>query len=177
MAGLNLWHDLNFGEDASETVRAVIEIPKNSRTKYEIDKETGLLSLDRILFSSVMYPENYGFIPQTYCEDGDALDIIVLCSAQLAPLTLVDTKIIGVMKMIDGGETDDKLIAVAKGDPTLREIKDLSDLSELKIGELRTFFEDYKKLEKKHVEITGFFNREEAIKVLNDSIELYKKTF
>jgi inorganic pyrophosphatase len=177
MSAFNPWHDLELGKEAPEVVQCVIEISEGSNTKYELDKESGMIRLDRILFSPMFYPANYGFIPKTYCEDGDPLDVLVLCTNPLLPNTLLDARIIGVMAMIDGGEADDKLIAVANDDPNLKHINDLSDLPELRINQIRHFFEDYKKLEKKSVSITGFSEKSKAIEILKESIELYKKTF
>ena len=113
---MNPWHEVPVGENIPEIVTAIIEIPKNTRAKYELDKESGMLKLDRVLYSSMYYPANYGFIPQTYCEDHDPLDIVVLSQETLVPMCLVDAKVLGVMRMLDGGEKDDKIIAVAAND-------------------------------------------------------------
>src|SRR5689334_13245376 len=112
----NPWHSVSVGKKAPETVNGIIEIPKGSRAKYELDKESGLLKLDRVLYSSVFYPANYGFIPQTYCDDNDPLDILILSQVEIVPLCIVPARVVGVMRMIDGGEADDKIIAVAAGD-------------------------------------------------------------
>lgn len=124
----NPWHAVPYGDKAPEIVNAIIEIPKGSKCKYELDKDSGLLKLDRILYSAVHYPANYGFIPQTYCDDKDPLDILVLCSIDIEPLTIVEAIPIGVMVMIDGDEKDDKIIAVAKNDMSVNYIKKLEDL-------------------------------------------------
>jgi len=171
------WHSISPGEDCPNTVTAIIEIPKGSKAKYEIDKESGLLKLDRILFSSVMYPANYGFIPQTYCDDNDPLDILVLCSADVYPMSIIDAKVIGVMHMIDGGEQDDKIIAVAKNDMSVNYINDLTELPPHAMKEVVRFFQDYKALEEKNVTIEHLLGKRYAYKVIEESIELYKKTF
>src|SRR5690606_1492072 len=120
------WHEVSPGDDVPSSVNAIIEIPKGSKAKYEIDKKSGLIKLDRVLFSSVMYPANYGFIPKTYCDDKDPLDILVLCSVDVYPMSIIEAKVIGVMHMIDNGEQDDKIIAVAKNDMSVNYINDLS---------------------------------------------------
>src|SRR5690554_3639641 len=125
----NPWHHVNPKTEDKTVVNGIIEIPRGSRAKYELDKESGLLLLDRVLSSSVVYPANYGFIPQTYCDDKDPLDILVICSVDILPLTLVEAKVIGVMNMIDGGEQDDKIIAVAKHDPKYSYLNDMEDLA------------------------------------------------
>ncbi len=173
----NSWHDITPGENAPEIVTGIIEIPHGSKAKFELDKETGMIMLDRVLHSPFRYPANYGFIPQTYCDDKDPLDVLVLCSEDLPPLTRVESRVIGVIKMIDGGEGDDKVIAVAEGDPRYADVNDISDLPEIVRGEMRMFFEDYKKLRKKKVEVTDMLGREAAIDVVKDAIELYKKEF
>lgn len=173
----NPWHHVSFGEDAPQSVTAVIEIPQGSKGKFELDKESGLLKLDRVLFSAVHYPANYGFIPQTYCDDKDPLDILVITSIELPHMCLIDAKVIGVMHMVDQGEADDKIIAVAKNDMSVNHINDISELPPHTIVEMRRFFEDYKKLEHKEVVVDKFFGREEALQVIEESIELYNKTF
>lgn len=175
--GFNAWHELSAGENAPEVVTGIIEIPNGSKAKYELDKETGLIMLDRVLRSPMRYPANYGFIPQTYCDDKDPLDVLVICSEDLLPMTKVDARVIGVIKMIDGGEGDDKIIAVANDDARYEGVNDISDLPEIVVGEMRVFFEDYKKLAKKSVEITDVLGREDALKVVEESIQLYKDNF
>ncbi|MNV71194.1 Inorganic pyrophosphatase [compost metagenome] len=133
--------------------------------------------MDRVLSSSVVYPANYGFIPQTYCDDKDPLDILVICSVDILPLTLVEAQVIGVMNMVDGGEQDDKIIAVAKNDPVFNYIKDIEQLPPHTMKEIVQFFESYKALEKKHVIVEGVKGREEAQRILIEAIELYKTEF
>jgi inorganic pyrophosphatase len=171
------WHDLPYGEEDLSTLNCVIEIPQGTKAKYEIDKETGMLKLDRVLATPMHYPYNYGFIPRTYCDDGDALDALVFTQVVLQPLCMLDIKVIGVMGMIDKGEADDKLLAVAANDPLYRHINDISELPEHMLDEIRVFFEDYKKLEKKAVQVTGFKGREEALKITAQSITDYKQKF
>jgi len=173
----NPWHDIDTGKNAPEVVTGIVEIPKNSRAKYELDKETGMLMLDRMLYTPMSYPANYGFIPKTYCDDGDPLDILILCQEKLVPMCLVNCKVIGVMHMIDGGEMDDKIIAVADGDPSVKHINDLGDVPEYTLNEIRCFFEDYKKLEGKTVDVQDFKGKETALEVVKKSIEDYQKKF
>lgn len=155
----------------------LIEISQGSRTKYEIDKETGLLILDRVIYSSFHYPVNYGFIPQTLGWDGDPLDILVLCSQSIQPLCLVEATVVGNMQMIDSGEHDDKIIAVAANDPSVNHIRSIEELPRHFISELRNYFEQYKVLENKQVQIENFQDKEEAYKIINEAIEHYKTTY
>ncbi len=173
----NPWHSVSFGENAPKIVNGIIEIPKGNRAKYELDKETGMLKLDRVLFSSVYYPANYGFIPRTYCDDNDPLDILILSQIDIVPMCIVSAKVIGVMRMIDGGEADDKIIAVAEGDTSVNHINDISELPDHFISELKNFFEDYKKLEKKEVKVEQFQNHQVAEKILEKAIQDYKDKF
>ncbi len=169
------WHNTSSGKDVPKIVNAVIEIPKGSQGKYELDKESGLLRLDRVLYSSVHYPANYGFIPRTYCDDKDPLDILVICSIDVAPLSLIESKVIGVMHMLDDDEQDDKIIAVANNDMAVNYINDISELPPHTVVELRRFFEDYKKLEHKQVIVEQFLGREDAYKIVNEAVDLYSK--
>jgi inorganic pyrophosphatase len=171
----NPWHGVSPGKKVPEIVNTIIEIPKGSKGKYELDKESGLLKLDRVLYSSVHYPANYGFIPRTYCDDQDPLDILVICSIDVDPLCIIESKVIGVMRMVDDDEEDDKIIAVAEKDMAVNYINDISELPPHTIVELRRFFEDYKKLEHKHVVVEEFLNREEAYRIINQAVELYEK--
>lgn len=173
----NPWHFVSYGPKAPEIVNAVIEIPIGSNVKYELDKESGLLKLDRVLFSSVHYPANYGFIPQTYCDDKDPLDILVICSVQVEPMCLVEAKVIGVMRMIDQDEEDDKIIAVALNDMSVNQYNDIKDLPQHLLQQIHRFFEDYKKLENKTVQVKSFEDREHALQIVKSSIDLYKKSF
>lgn len=174
---LHPWHGAGFGENAPAQVNALIEIPKGSSCKYEIDKATGLLRLDRVIYSSFHYPINYGFIPQTLGEDGDPLDILVLCSESIVPLCLVNATVIGNMQMIDNGEKDDKIIAVATTDPTVNHIKEITEIPQHFFNVLKNYFEQYKVLENKKVEIDQFQDKETAYKVIESSIALYKERF
>lgn len=174
---VNPWHNVSYGDKSPSIVDGIIEIPKGSRAKYELDKESGLLRLDRVLYSSVYYPANYGFIPQTYCDDKDPLDILIISQIDVVPMCIVEAKIIGVMRMIDGGEADDKIIAVAAGDPSVNHINDISELPQHFISEMRNFFEDYKKLENKSVVVEEFQNRTIALEIVQKAIEDYKLKF
>jgi len=174
---LHPWHGVAFGENAPRVVNAIIEIPQGSRCKYEIDKASGLLKLDRIIYSSFHYPVNYGFIPQTYGGDKDPLDILVITSLALVPLTLVEAKVIGVMQMIDGGEADDKIIAVAANDPSVNHYNNIEELPKHFFSELRHFFEEYKALENKSVKVEEFGDKAKAISIVSEAIDYYKDTF
>jgi inorganic pyrophosphatase len=174
---LHPWHGASYGERYPETINAVIEIPQGSRSKYEIDKDTGLLKLDRVIFSSFIYPVNYGFIPQTLGHDGDPLDILVICSQPIQPLCLVEANVIGNMQMIDQGEHDDKIIAVAANDPTVKHIRDVDELPEHFFNELKHFFEEYKVLENKVVEIDNFQNKKDAFQIINEAIAYYRDRY
>lgn len=173
----NPWHDVSPGFKMPDIVNGIIEIPKGTRAKYELDKESGLLKLDRVLYSSVYYPANYGFIPQSYCEDKDPLDILVLSQIDVVPMCIVPAKIIGVMRMVDNGDADDKIIAVSAGDPSVSHINDISELPAHFISEMRSFFEDYKKLEKKTVVVEDFLNKQTALQILQDSFKMYQENF
>lgn len=171
----NPWHHVSPGENLPEIVNGIIEIPKGSRAKYELDKASGLLRLDRVLYSSVYYPANYGFIPQTYGEDNDPLDILVLSQIDFAPLCLVKAKVIGVMRMIDQGEADDKIIAVAADDVSVNHVNNIEELAPHFTKELTHFFEEYKRLENKTVSVEDFQNKGMAQSIVIDALEYYKK--
>ena len=174
---LHPWHGASFGKNVPHRVNALIEISQGSRTKYEIDKATGLLRLDRVVYSSFHYPVNYGFIPQTLGLDGDPLDILVLCSQSIQPLCLVEATVIGNMQMIDSGEEDDKIIAVATKDPSVNHITSIEELPPHFINELRNYFEQYKVLENKEVRIEDFQSKDIAFDVINSAIKLYQEKF
>jgi inorganic pyrophosphatase len=170
------WHDLDPGSDAPKQVLAVIEIPKGSRAKFELHKPSGLIKLDRVLFSSFHYPVNYGMIPKTFCGDGDPLDILVICSENMFPGCLMDAKVIGAMRMLDNDEEDDKIIAVAANDISVSHIDHLSDIPPHFMREIQHFFEQYTHLEDKKVAIDGFVDREKAWQIIEDAFELYRNT-
>jgi len=158
-------------------VNAVIEIPKGSKVKYELDKETGLCKVDRVLYSSVVYPHNYGFIPQTLGDDHDPLDILVLMQEPVYPMCFLRARPIGLMQMLDQGEQDDKIIAVAIDDPEFRAVFHIDALPKHRLAEVRRFFEDYKKNENKVVRVDEFQGPEKAIAAISSAIELYNKTY
>jgi inorganic pyrophosphatase len=171
------WHGAHYGDKAPEVVNGLIEIPQGSRVKYEVDKATGLLRLDRVIYSSFHYPINYGFIPKTLGQDGDPLDLLVLCSQSIQSLCLVEAKVIGNMQMIDQGQQDDKIIAVASKDPSVNHYQKMEDLPHHFLLELRNFFEQYKVLENKKVAIDNFQDKETAYKIINDAISFYRENF
>lgn len=173
----NSWHIVNVGEDAPTVVNSIIEIPKESRAKYELCKETGLLKLDRVLYSPFHYPANYGFIPQTLGLDNDPMDILVFSQIRLAPLCKVRSKIIGVMHMVDNGEIDDKILAVAADDIGFAHYKELQDLPKALLEELKHFFEEYKALENKRTSVQEFGNSHVAYKIIRESINRYQKAY
>lgn len=167
------WHDIDPGNNIIDHFFGIIEIPKGSKNKYELDKKTGLLIADRVLYSSVHYPANYGFVPKTYCDDGDPLDILVLSQEELVPLCLVQCKAIGMMSMRDEKGQDDKIIAVHYNDPAYNSYDDISALPRHVVKELRRFFEDYKTLEHKEVIVDTLRGRIDANNAIKDAIKLY----
>lgn len=171
----NPWHHVSPGDRIPEFVTGIIEIPKGSRAKYELDKKSGMLRLDRVLYSSVYYPANYGFIPQSYCDDNDPLDILILSQIEFTPLCLVNAKVIGVMQMVDQGEADDKIIAVAADDVSINHVSDIGELPPHFIRELRHFFEEYKTLEQKKVVVEEFQRRDVAEKIVMQSFQDYRQ--
>jgi inorganic pyrophosphatase len=173
----NPWHQVQPQTEKTDVVKGIIEIPKGNRAKYELDKDSGLLKLDRVLYSSMYYPHNYGFIPQSFCDDKDPLDILILSQIEVVPMCIVEAKVIGVMRMLDNGEADDKIIAVAAGYPSVNHFQDISELPQHMTTEIMSFFEDYTKLENKTVVVEKFFDKETALKILEDSFTMYKKHF
>jgi inorganic pyrophosphatase len=171
------WHEVSTGSNPPEHVNALIEIPSGSKAKYEIDKESGLIKLDRVIFASMYYPLNYGFIPQTMGEDKDPLDIVVLTQVSVVPLCIIPAKVIGVMQMVDRGEADDKIIAVAENDPSVNHINDVTDLPTHLREELRHFFENYKTLENKMVVVDEFLPKKEAFRIIQNSRVFYTDNF
>lgn len=174
---MNIWHDISKERINKEKFVAVIEISKGCKNKYELDKDTGMLKLDRVLYTATHYPANYGFIPRTYAEDNDPLDVLVLCQEDLIPITLVDCYPIGVLIMVDGNQKDEKIIAIAEKDPFLNMYKDITELPAHISSEIKHFFEVYKQLEGKKTEVEEFLNREEAEKIIEKSINSYKIKF
>lgn len=173
----NIWHDISPERITRKDFEAVIEISKGSKMKYELDKETGLLKLDRVLHTSTHYPANYGFIPRTYADDNDPLDVLVLCSEKIEPLALVRCYPIGVISMVDGGHADDKIIAIPFGDPTYNEYRDISQLPKHIFDEMTHFFKVYKMLENKDTAINEAQGALAAVDIIEDAIENYKKLY
>lgn len=173
----NIWHDISPKRIRPEDFMVVVEISKGSKKKYELDKETGYIMLDRILYTSTRYPANYGFIPRTYGDDNDPLDVLLLCSEKLEPMTLVRAYPIGVITMIDNGRNDEKIIAIPFSDPNYNCYNDIDNLPKHIFDEMRHFFEVYKNLENKETAVDDVSNREAALKVIADAIENYKKNF
>ncbi len=169
------WHDVALPRFVEDRIPAIIEIPTGSKVKYELDKRSGLLLVDRILFSAVHYPANYGFVPRTYCDDGDPIDILVLCQEPIQPLAIMQAKVIGVMKMRDDKGEDDKLIAVHVDDPNYADYSDVSELPPHRLRELQRFFQDYKALENTKVLVEAPQGRSEALQVLRDAMALYDR--
>jgi inorganic pyrophosphatase len=169
------WHDVELGDDAPEILVAVIEVPMGSNVKYELDKKTGLIRVDRTLFSSVHYPANYGFFPRTYCDDNDPLDVLVLGQEALVPLSILRAKPIGLMKMTDQGKEDDKIIAVHYDDQEYSHYQSIEELPVHRLKQIQRFFEDYKILENKSVSVEGFEGKKEALTIIAEAVNLYKQ--
>jgi len=167
------WHDLEIGPDAPAVFNCVIEIGKGSKVKYELDKKSGLIKVNRVLYSSVVYPHNYGFIPRTLCEDSDPLDVLVIMQEPVLPGCFLRARAIGLMPMIDQGEKDDKIIAVCADDPEYRHYKDIKELPPHRLAEIRRFFEDYKKNENKEVAVDDFLGAESAVMAIEHSMDVY----
>ena len=170
------WHDIYVdGPMIEGAFPVIIEVPKGSKNKYEVDKESGFLRLDRVLYSAVHYPANYGFVPRTYCDDGDPLDVLVLGQEPVQPLTIVEARAIGVMRMRDEKGIDDKIIAVSAHDPAYAGFDALEHIPSHTLMEMRRFFSDYKALENKQVDVEEPSGRGEAVRILLDSLELYQR--
>jgi inorganic pyrophosphatase len=167
------WHDVTPGEHLPLEFTVVIEIPRGSSVKYELDKQTGLLKLDRMLHSAVYYPANYGFIPQTLAEDDDPLDVLVLCQEPVDPLTLVEARAIGLMTMMDAGKRDHKILAVAIRDPEFNSFTEAAELPPHRLAMIRRFFQDYKTLEGKIVEVDELTSAETSVPIIKDALERY----
>lgn len=173
----NIWHDISPKRINAEDFMAVIEITKGSKKKYELDKETGFLMLDRILYTSTHYPANYGFIPRTYGDDGDPLDVVVICSEKIDPMTLVRCYPIGVITMKDSGKLDEKIISIPFNDPNYNTYKDIGELPEHVFDEMKHFFKVYKNLEDKETVVDEVRNKEAAVEIINKSINNYVSEF
>jgi inorganic pyrophosphatase len=174
---MNPWHDIKAEKITPEDFIAIIEIPKGSKKKYELDKETGLIRLDRILFTSTHYPMNYGFIPKTLADDGDPLDVLVLCSETLDPLVEVNCYAVGVVSMTDNRFIDEKILAVPFRDPVYNIYKDVKELPPHLINEVSHFFDVYKALEHSETSVKEVYHREDAVRIIADSIQQYHKKF
>ena len=174
---MNIWHDIAKERIQKDDFIGVIEISKGGKNKYELDKETGMLKLDRVLYTSTHYPANYGFIPRTYARDNDPLDVLVLCQENIIPLTLVECYPIGVLIMIDSEQRDEKIIAVAKKDPFLNEYQYITEVPSHISAEIMHFFEVYKQLEGKQTTVDKIMGREEAERIIEECIDNYNKKF
>jgi len=174
---MNILHDIPLGDDVPNKFNIIIEIPRGSSNKYEIDKDTGLMKLDRVLYSAMFSPMDYGFLPKTHWHDGDPLDVLVMTTYTLIPGVLVEVRPVAVVRMIDGRDKDEKIIAVPTGDPRFKNIKDISDIEEHILDELKHYYEHYKDLENKEVKITAIEGVEAAKEVVLEGVELYKKEF
>jgi inorganic pyrophosphatase len=174
---MNLWHEISAGDETPNVINVIIECPKGSKNKYEIDKETGLIKLDRAMKTSQDYPFDYGFVPQSLWDDGDALDVVLFTTNPLAPGILVEARPVGIMHMIDGGESDDKILAVPKSDPRFDHVNDLKDLNEYSLKEIKHFFETYKSIENKSVVIDGSEGKEVAYAAIKKGLQMYTEKF
>ena len=171
------WHDIPIGDSAPKEFTAVVEIPKGSKVKYELDKPSGLLRVDRVLYSSVVYPANYGFIPQTLGDDDDPLDVLVLMQEPVVPLSILRVRPIGMMTMVDHGQNDEKIICIHLDDPEFRSYVAIQQLPPHRLTELRRFFEDYKKLEAKEVAVHDFFGPVEAVETVGNAMASYHRRY
>lgn len=174
---MNIWHDIDPKRITPEDFECLVEIPRHSKAKYELDKETGFLKLDRILYTSTVYPANYGFIPRTLADDGDPLDVLILCNETIYPMTLVHCYPIGVIKMVDDGDLDEKIIAIPFKDPTYNVYRDIQALPTHVFDEMMHFFEVYKKLEHKTTAVKEICHRDEAIEIVQKCIKAYNKKY
>lgn len=174
---MDLWHDIDTGPKVPSIVNVIVEIPKGSQNKYEYDKKNNIIKLDRVLFSPLYYPGDYGIIPQTYAEDGDPLDALVLVTNPTFPGVLIESRPVGLLRMKDSNKIDNKILCVAKDDPRYAGVRDISDLEKHHLKEIAHFFQVYKQLEGKKVEIVGWKNAKNAKRVVESSIKLYQKTF
>ncbi|MCI9575882.1 MAG: inorganic diphosphatase [Clostridiales bacterium] len=174
---MNIWHDISPKRIKDDDFFAVIEITKGGKAKYELDKETGMLMMDRVLHTSTHYPANYGFIPRTFADDGDPLDVLVLCSEDILPLSLIRCYPIGVIRMVDGGEKDEKIIAIPFNDPTYNTFQDISELPPHIFNEMSHFFSVYKELEHKVTAIEEVSGREDALQIIRTCIDTYLDKF
>lgn len=174
---MNLWHDIAPGKKVPDEINVIVEIAKGSKNKYEIDKETGLIALDRVAHTAQDFPFDYGFVPQTYWEDHDALDVVLLTTYPLNPGILVNARPVALMNMVDSGDSDDKIIAVPVDDPRWEETKDLADINPHTLKEIEHFYSTYKKLQNMEVSVTGFKGRADALATIIEGIKLYKEKF
>ncbi len=174
---MNIWHDIKTERITENEFEALIEIPKGNKAKYELDKDTGLLRLDRILYTSTVYPANYGFIPKTLADDGDPLDVLVLCNEQIFPMTLVRCTPIGVIQMVDGEDLDEKIIAVPVNDPNYKHFYDIKELPQHIFEEMMHFFEVYKALEHKTTTVKNICHKYQAIEIIRKCLNKYNETF
>lgn len=174
---MNLWKEIGAGKEAPNVINVIIEIPKGSKNKYEIDKENGLIKLDRAMKTAQDYPFDYGFVPQSYWEDNDPLDVVLLTTYPLSPGILVEARPVAVMWMKDGDDGDDKIIAVPKDDPRWDEVNDLADINKHTIKEIQHFFETYKSIEDKEVIVSGVEGREKALAIIQKGLQIYKEKY
>ena len=171
------WHDVPIGSEAPDEFNIVVEISKGSKVKYELDKDTGFLEVDRVLYSSVVYPENYGFIPQTLADDDDPLDVLVLMQEPVQPMSILKVRPIGILPMVDEGENDENIICVHADDPEYKAYTHVNEFPDHRFNEIRQFFSEYKKLEEKEVDVGDVSGPEDAIEYIKHAMEQYKKQF
>ncbi len=174
---MNIWHNISASRITPEEFIACIEISAGSKNKYELDKESGVLILDRILYTSTHYPQNYGFIPRTYADDNDPLDVLIICSQPIMPMSLVKCYPIGLINMIDEGQNDEKIIAISMNDPVYNSYKDINELPEHIFEEIRHFFKVYKKLEGKTTKVYSAEGKARAVEVIKECIDRYERIF